>query len=74
MGRKLFRVIYEVHSIVSANTSLEAESEARRTAKNNKWILKKVIADIPEEDESFSYPAHVIELVEEERRTKKRPT
>lgn len=72
MSKKLFRAIYEVHGIVSANWLCQAENMAKKTAKNNRWMLKKVVEDNPEEDESFNYPDCVQKLIEEERRDKRR--
>jgi len=69
---ELFRVIYEVHGILAADSLKEAEEAAQKLAKQNRWIFKRAIVDDPKQDESFRYPKEVKELIEDERRWRER--
>jgi len=41
----LYRVIYEVHGIISADSMVEAEEAAAKLAELCTWILKSVVMD-----------------------------
>jgi len=67
LTKQRFRVVYEVHAIISTKDLSQAKKKASELAERNCWIADEVMEDDPEEDDLYNYPKAVKDLIKEER-------